>query len=129
MTKKDFPRFSDAKIQFEVSQPQMKLILCAVSAFHELLDTKSCIEQLKSFLDDAERHYGFKFKKDYLQEHEAFKSDIEQVMDDLCDAFCFKRWEYREMLDKELHDYYVENYDPEILNLSQGQILRVDPNA
>jgi hypothetical protein len=75
MTKKDFPRFSEAKIQFEVTQPQMKLILCAVSSFHKLLDTETCKEQLKSLLDDAERNYGFKFIKPYLQDHEALKLD------------------------------------------------------
>lgn len=126
---KEFPRFSEAKISFEVTQPQMKLILCAVRAFREQLDNETFINQLKPVLDDAERSYGFKFIKPYLKDHAAFKLDIENTMDDLCDAFCNKRWEYQEMVNEELANYYEEHFDPEILNLTQGQILRVETNV
>lgn len=126
---KEFPRFSEAKISFEVTQPQMKLILCAVRAFREQLDNDTFINQLKPVLDDAERNYGFKFIKSYLQDHDAFKLDIELTMDVLCDSFCDKRWEYREMVNEELNHFYEEHFDPEILNLTQGQVLRVETDV
>jgi hypothetical protein len=122
---KEFPKFSESKIQFEVTQPQMKLLLCAARAFREQLDADGQGEQLKSILDDAERSYGFKFIKPYQLEPETFKTDLELVMDDLCDAFVSKKSDIQEMLNQKLTDFYQQNFDPEILNLANGEILRV----
>jgi hypothetical protein len=104
-------------------------MLCAVRAFRSLLDTETYKEQLKSVIDDAERNYGFKFTKQYLQDHTAFKLELELIMDELCNAFCSKRWEYQEMVNEEINHFYEEHFDPEILNLTQGEILRVDTNV
>lgn len=126
MSKKDFPRFSEATIKFGVTQPQMKLILASISYFHKVIDGDTSPEVIKSFLAYTEAHYGFKLTPEYQTSPDKLILDTELLLDALIDPFTEERWKFIEIVNDELNDFYTENFDPEILCLREEESLKVE---
>lgn len=133
MTKKDFPRFSDAKIQFEVSQPQMKLLIASIGFLSELslsnvqLDGERFSQKASgTFKGDNYEWAGITFIGEHLKDPQNLSKLLVQILEDsLQDPYTDKNAELTDIVINELNDFYAENFDPEILGLDEGEIFQL----
>ena len=129
---KPFPRFSDAKFKFEISQPQMKLLLVCVSAFNEQVETLTSENELnaskcvKSINQHANKYYGYSLPDEYIENPKKLSAAVSDLLENqLQDAFTDKQFEYVDMVKAELNQYYKKHFDPEILGLKENEIFEL----
>lgn len=122
---KTFPRFSDAVILHELTQPQAKLVLVALNALAQQLDTEASTEYLKSLLVHCQDSYAFKFTSDYIHNPKNLEPQLHQLIDTVCAAYCHARDSQIQLATQELTEHYQEHFDEDVFSLSQGQTLQV----
>lgn len=123
--KKEILRFSEAKIQATVTQPQLKLILSVLSQFRAALDTEAPEPLIESVLSHANIHYGFKIDGDYLNNQEKLKLDIELMLDDLIDFYTIEKGKLWQQLQNSVVEFFDKNIDPEIFDIADGEPIKV----
>jgi hypothetical protein len=133
MEQKTFPRFSEAKIQFELSQPQMKLLIASIGFLSNLslsnvqMDGKKHSQSASgTFKGDNYNWAGISFVDEHLKDPQKLSQVLVQILEGtLQDPYIDKNAEYTDMVIDELNEFYAENFDPEILGLEDGEIFQL----
>lgn len=131
MSKKEFPRFSEAKIQFELTQPQMKLLMASVSFLIDSIETEASIDfknvsqLVKSIQQHAMKSYRFSLPIDCQDQPEQLNLALSKILiDGLQDSYYSKNHELVEMFIDEVNQMESQ-LDPEIFNLNKGERIEL----
>lgn len=122
---KKFPRFADAVVLHELTQPQAKLVLVALNALSRQLDTDSLLDQSKSVIAHSENAYCFSFHPEQRINPKLLEPQVHQLIDTLCNAYTEAREHQIHLATQELHDHYIEHFDDDVFNITHGETLRI----
>jgi|GEM_PF-5160309 len=117
--------FNNEPISCTLAQNEYKLLIVALGTILELTDATKH-KELSTTIDEAIKtafkQSGFRLDS-RLTDNTAIVVDI--IRDKLMDSYMDKRWEFLERANNELHQYAADNFHPDILNLPEGEMLKV----
>lgn len=123
---KQLPKFSTSVIQLELKQTEYELLFIALKSFEHLERSGTPDDNFKSLMLDAQRDYGFVLGSEVTSDVEILKTSFGQLADVVMDAYGTHRAKYIELANKELHEYAVKNFEPDIYCIEPGQTLGID---
>lgn len=118
--------FDQALITCSISQQQYKLVLTALTVLEKLSDAikhPEVTNTLNACIKHAQKDLGFKFSEKDLNTLQHDVADLQMTM---LNSYTDKRGEYFDLANQELSNYVRENFHPDIFNLQDGELLRIE---